>query len=54
MCTIGGMVANNASGMNAVKYGSTRDYVLNLEVVLPDGSIANFGTYALKDVSTTF
>ncbi|MHA1269685.1 MAG: FAD-binding oxidoreductase [Candidatus Helarchaeota archaeon] len=51
MCTIGGMVANNASGMNAVKYGSTRDYVLNLEVVLPDGSVANFGTYALKDVS---
>jgi glycolate oxidase subunit GlcD len=51
MCTIGGMVASNASGMNAVKYGSTREYIINLEVVLPDGSLANFGSRAIKDVS---
>lgn len=51
MCTIGGMVANNASGMNAVKYGSTRNYVLKLEIVLPNGSIGNFGSRAIKDVS---
>ena len=51
MCTIGGMVANNASGMNAIKYGSTGNYVLKLEVVLPDGSVASFGSGTIKDVS---
>ena len=38
-CTIGGMVATNASGMRAIKYGATRDYVLGLEVVLSNGSV---------------
>ncbi len=33
MCTIGGMVANNASGLRAVKYGTTEQYILGLEVV---------------------
>ncbi|MHA1751129.1 MAG: FAD-binding oxidoreductase [Candidatus Helarchaeota archaeon] len=51
MCTIGGMIANNASGMNAVKYGSTGDYILKLEVVLPDGSVTTFGSHSIKDVS---
>ncbi|MBD3230851.1 MAG: FAD-binding protein [Candidatus Lokiarchaeota archaeon] len=51
MCTIGGMVANNASGMNAVKYGSTRNYILELEVVLPNGSVGVFGSRAMKDVT---
>jgi len=37
MCTIGGMVANNSSGLRAVKYGNTRQYVLGMEVVLPTG-----------------
>ena len=37
VATIGGMVANNSSGMHAVKYGGTKDYVLKLEVVLPTG-----------------
>ncbi len=47
-CTVGGMVANNASGMRAVKYGVTRDYVLGLETVLPDGRIVKLGTRVFK------
>lgn len=54
MCTIGGMVANNSSGLRAVKYGTTEQYVLGLEVVLPDGQVINTGgagCRALKNVS---
>ncbi|MEM2856623.1 MAG: FAD-linked oxidase C-terminal domain-containing protein [Candidatus Nitrosocaldaceae archaeon] len=40
-CTIGGMIGTNASGAHTVKYGSMIDYVLELEVVLADGSIIN-------------
>jgi glycolate oxidase len=47
-CTIGGMVACNASGLHAVKYGVTRDYVLSLEVVLPNGRIIRTGPKVLK------
>ena len=50
-CTIGGMVATNASGMRAVKYGGTRDYVLGLKVVLPTGEIIEVGTRTLKNAS---
>jgi len=50
-CTIGGMVATNASGMKAVKYGATRDYVLGLEVVLADGSLIHVGTNTIKNSS---
>ena len=50
-CTIGGMVATNASGMRAIKYGATRDYVLGLEVVLPTGDIIHTGTRTLKNSS---
>jgi len=50
-CTIGGMVATNASGMRAIKYGATRDYVLGLEVVLPTGEIIHTGTHTLKNSS---
>ncbi|MEW6685336.1 MAG: FAD-binding and (Fe-S)-binding domain-containing protein [Candidatus Edwardsbacteria bacterium] len=46
--TLGGMVAINASGEKAVKYGATRDYVLGLEVVLPTGEIAYTGTTTIK------
>lgn len=41
--TIGGNVATNAGGMNAVKYGVTRHQVLGLEVVLPNGEIIRTG-----------
>ena len=50
-CTIGGMVATNASGMRAIKYGATRDFVLGLEVVLPTGEIIHTGTRTLKNSS---
>ncbi|OPY31298.1 MAG: glycolate oxidase subunit GlcD [Methanomassiliicoccales archaeon PtaU1.Bin124] len=50
-CTIGGMVAANASGMRAIKYGATRDYVMGLVVVLADGSIVHTGTRTLKNSS---
>jgi glycolate oxidase len=45
------MVAVNASGMRAIKYGATRDYVLGLEVVLPNGQIMDSGTRPLKNAS---
>ncbi len=54
MCTIGGMVANNASGLRAVKYGCTEQYILGLEVVLPNGDIMITGgmkSRAIKNVS---
>lgn len=46
--TIGGNVATNAGGMNAVKYGVTRHHVLGLEAVLPDGEIIKSGGKFVK------
>ncbi|MEM4611117.1 MAG: FAD-linked oxidase C-terminal domain-containing protein [Candidatus Nitrosocaldus sp.] len=48
-CTIGGMIANNASGAHTVKYGSMIDYVEWLDVVLADGSIIHAGKVDLSD-----
>nr|WP_072536317.1 FAD-binding oxidoreductase [Anaerococcus mediterraneensis] len=56
--TLGGNVSTNAGGMRAVKYGTTRDYVRAMEVVLPTGEITHFGAvvsktstgYSLKDL----
>ncbi|MDD5658564.1 MAG: FAD-linked oxidase C-terminal domain-containing protein [Actinomycetota bacterium] len=49
--TIGGNISTNAGGMRAVKYGVTRDYVMGLELVLPDGTIINVGGKVVKDSS---
>ena len=48
-CFIGGNIAENAGGARAVKYGVTKDYVLNLEVVLPNGEIIWTGANTLKN-----
>ncbi|ARS91014.1 FAD-binding oxidoreductase [Natrarchaeobaculum aegyptiacum] len=49
--TIGGMIANDASGMQTVKYGEIHDWVLRLEAVLPDGTIVETGSRAAKTSS---
>lgn len=48
-CFIGGNLAENSGGPKAVKYGVTKDYVLNLEVVLPTGEIVWTGANTLKN-----
>jgi len=48
IATIGGMVSTNASGHRAVKYGTTRDYIKGLKVVLADGRVIDTGTTAPK------
>ena len=50
-CMLGGNVAENSGGPKALKYGVTRDYVLNLEVVLADGSIIWTGANVLKNAT---
>ncbi len=49
--TIGGNISTNAGGMRAVKYGVTRDYVRELEVVLADGSVMTLGGKVVKNSS---
>lgn len=50
-CFIGGNIAENSGGPKAVKYGVVKDYVLNLEVVLPTGEIIWTGANVLKNVT---
>lgn len=50
-CTIGGNLAENAGGPRAVKYGVTRDFVLNLQVVLPNGEMIWTGANTLKNAT---
>ena len=51
VCTLGGNVATNAGGLKGAKYGVTKDYVMALEVVLPDGRITRTGSNCMKSVS---
>ncbi len=48
-CFLGGNLAENAGGPRAVKYGTTKDYILNCEVVLPNGEIIWTGANVLKN-----
>jgi glycolate oxidase len=50
-CSIGGNVAEGAGGSRAVKYGTTKDYVNGLEVVLPSGEMTSTGGKVVKDVT---
>ena len=50
-CFIGGNVSENSGGPRAVKYGVVKDYVLNLEVVMPDGTIMWTGANVLKNAT---
>jgi glycolate oxidase len=50
-CTIGGMVGNNAGGIHAIKYGVTRDFVMGLEAVLPNGDVIKTGSRSIKTSS---
>jgi len=52
-CQIGGTIATNAGGTGVLRYGNTRDNILGLEVVLPDGGIWN-GMTALRKNNTGF
>ena len=49
--TLGGMIANNASGTRTIYYGSTKDYVLQLSVALANGEIIDLGTRSSKTSS---
>lgn len=49
--TIGGNVAENSGGLRGLKYGVTRDYVMGLKVVLPDGTVTWLGNKCVKDVA---
>ncbi|MFP2898641.1 FAD-binding oxidoreductase [Corallococcus sp. 4LFB] len=50
-CTLGGNVAENAGGPRALKYGVTRDYVIGLEWVMPDGEVLRVGRRTIKGVA---
>lgn len=49
--TIGGNVAENSGGLRGLKYGITRNYVMGLQVVLPDGELMFTGNKCVKDVA---
>ncbi len=49
--TLGGNVAENAGGMRAAKYGITKDFVMALRVVIPNGEIIRAGKRTIKDVA---
>jgi glycolate oxidase len=49
--TIGGNVGENAGGMRAAKYGLTKDYVVALRAILPNGDVIRAGKHTIKDVA---
>ncbi len=49
--TIGGNVAETSGGLRGLKYGVTRDYVMGIQVVLPDGELVFLGNKCVKDVA---
>jgi len=51
VCTMGGILAECGGGMRALKYGTARDWVLGLEVVLPTGEVIQTGALTLKCAS---
>lgn len=51
ICTIGGNVAENSGGLRGLKYGVTKNYVMGMEVVLPNGEIILCGGKTVKDVA---
>ena len=51
VCTIGGNVANNAGGLRGLKYGVTKNYVLGVEMILPNGEMLKTGGKNMKDVA---
>jgi glycolate oxidase len=51
VATLGGNVATNAGGIRGAKYGTTRDYVLGLEVILADGTVLRTGAGVMKCTS---
>jgi glycolate oxidase len=51
VCTIGGNVANNAGGLRGLKYGVTKNYVLGIEMILPNGELLKTGGKNMKDVA---
>jgi glycolate dehydrogenase FAD-linked subunit len=50
-CTLGGNIAENAGGLRGLKYGVTRDYVMGLDIVLPDGRTFKAGSRTRKNVT---
>ena len=49
--TIGGNVAENSGGLRGLKYGVTRNYIMGMEIVLPDGEVMWLGNKCVKDVA---
>ena len=50
-CTLGGNIAENAGGLRGLKYGVTRDYVMSLDIALPDGRTFKAGSRTRKNVT---
>jgi FAD/FMN-containing dehydrogenase len=50
-CTVGGAIANNAAGEKTIKYGSTRDYVKSLRVVLANGEVIETGRIGKRELN---